>query len=382
MVCPPGRGRASIAAWGPDRGPTAAKQHLKQNRLCAMIGGLDWWFAPRAAVGLRLQRGAPIGPDGCKAASKAKPAVRYVWWLGLVVCPPGRSRASIAVWGPDRGPTAAKQHLKQNRLCARLVAWIGGLPPRPRSGFGCRVGPRSGPDGCKAASKAKPAVRYGWWLGLVVCPPGRGRASIAAWGPDRGPTAAKQHLKQNRLCAMIGGLDWWFAGPRPGFDCSAGPRSGPDACKAASKAKPAVCYGWWLGLVVGPRSGPDGCKAASKAKPAVCYDWWLGLVVCPPGRGRASIAAWGPDRGPTAAKQHLKQNRLCAMIGGLDWWFAPRAAVGLRLQRRAPMAPSGPDRGRSGPDGCMCLNSDILSKTGCDWWLGLVVSSRAPARRL
>ena len=167
MVCPLSRGQASIAAWGPDRGPTAAKQHLKQNRLCAMIGGLDWWFAPRAAVGV----GPRSGPDGCKAASKAKPAVCYDndWWLGLVVCPPGRGRASIAAWGPDRGPTAAKQHLKQNRLC------------------------------------------YDWWLGLVVCPPGRGRASIAAWGPDRGPTAAKQHLKQNRLCAMIGGLDWWFA---------------------------------------------------------------------------------------------------------------------------------------------------------------------------
>ena len=259
MVCPPGRGRASIAAWGADRGPTAAKQHLKQNRMCAMIGGLDWWFAPRA-------------------------------------------RPPIAAWGPDRGPTAAKQHPKQNRLCAM----IGGLDWwfAFRAAVGLRL-QRGAPIGCKAASKAKPAVCNDWWLRLVV----RGRASIAAWGPDRGPTAAKQHLKQNRLCAMIGGLDWWFA--------------------------PRAAVG--LRLQRGARSGPDGCKAASKAKPAVCYDWWLGLVVCPPGRSRASIATWGPDRGPSAAKQHLKQNRLCAMIGGLDWWFAPRAAVGLRLQRGAPI---------------------------------------------
>ena len=66
--------------------------------------------------------------DGCKAASKTKPAARCDWWLGLVVCSPGPGRAPIA-------PGARRLHL-------------------------CAV---------KAASQAKAAARCDWWLGFVAC---------------------------------------------------------------------------------------------------------------------------------------------------------------------------------------------------------------------
>ena len=71
-------------------------------------------------------------------------------------------------------------------------------------------------------------------------------------------------------------------------------------------------------------------RPTSQANPAVRYDWWLGLVVC------SRAAVWGPDRGPTALKQHLKQSRRRAVTGGLDWWFAPRPG-------RASIAASGAD---------------------------------------
>ena len=33
-------------------------------------------------------------------------------------------------------------------------------------------------------------------------------------------------LRKTRRCAVIGGLDWWFApGPRSGLDCAVGPQS-------------------------------------------------------------------------------------------------------------------------------------------------------------
>ena len=280
MFCSPGRGRASIAASGPDgaigprSGPDRAIGRGSGPDGCTLAKAAskakpaahyDWWLGLvvcfRAPVEHRLQRGAPLGPDGCKAASQAKPAARCDWWLGLVVCSPGRASGSDGAIRPRSGPDRA-------------------------------IGRGSGPDGCtlaKAASKAKPAAHYDWWLGLVVC--------------FRAPV---EHRLQR------------------------GAPLGPDGCKAASQAKPAARCDWWLGLVVcspgrasgsdgairprsgpdgaiGPRSRPDGCtlaaKAASKAKPAVHYDWWLGLL---PGPGRTPLAAWGPDRGPTAVRRRLK----------------------------------------------------------------------------
>ena len=66
--------------------------------------------------------------------------------------------------------------------------------------------------------------------------------------------------------------------------------------------------------------------------------------------GQAPIGARGDRRVPKQLKQHAKQNRRRAMIGGLR--FAPRPQVGNRLHCRASIAPSGPDRGHRRSVGC------------------------------
>ena len=108
---------------------------------------------------------------------------------------------------------------------------------------------------------------------------------------------------------MIGGLDSWFALRPPAVHRlrHRAPITGP-----AGTVRPQCTF---------PATS-NKAKLAARYRPA---------PIAPSGIGNDSdpLALSGPGQAPLAvqAERHPKQNRRCAMIGGLDQ-FASRAAVG------------------------------------------------------